>query len=144
MIVAVLVVQLFIRPTVFGAEGDTSVDLITGTMAQGLGFLSAALATGMSALGAGVAVAAAAPISSALRTGEEIYVNACTTCHSIGLAGAPKFADASTWGVRPDKGIAALTMSVKNGLNGMPPKGMCMDCSEDELSSAVQHMLDSL
>ena len=56
------------------------------------------------------AVAAAAPISSALRTGEEIYVNACTTCHSIGLAGAPKFADASTWGVRPDKGIAALTM----------------------------------
>ena len=90
------------------------------------------------------AVAAAAPISSALRSGEEIYVNACATCHSIGLAGAPKFADASTWGVRPDKGIAALTMSVKNGLNGMPPKGMCMDCSEDELSSAVQYMLDSL
>ena len=90
------------------------------------------------------AVAAAAPISSALRTGEVVYVNACATCHSIGLAGAPKFADASTWGVRPDKGIAALTMSVKNGLNGMPPKGMCMDCSEDELSSAVQHMLDSL
>jgi len=61
VIVAVLVIQLFIKPTVFGAEGDTPVDLITGTMAQGLGFLSAALATGMSALGAGVAVAAAAP-----------------------------------------------------------------------------------
>jgi len=90
------------------------------------------------------AVVAAAPISSALRTGQEVYVNACATCHSIGLAGAPKFADASTWGARPDKGIAALTMSVKNGLNGMPPKGMCMDCSEDELSSAVQYMLDSL
>ena len=37
------------------------------------------------------AVAAASPISSALRSGEEIYVNACATCHSIGLAGAPKF-----------------------------------------------------
>jgi len=60
IIVGVLVVQLFISPTVFGAEGD-AVDLMTGTMAQGLGFLSAALATGMSALGAGVAVAAAAP-----------------------------------------------------------------------------------
>jgi V/A-type H+/Na+-transporting ATPase subunit K len=60
IIVGVLVVQLFISPTVFGAEGDV-VDLMTGTMAQGLGFLSAALATGMSALGAGVAVAAAAP-----------------------------------------------------------------------------------
>ncbi|MBN2504021.1 MAG: ATPase [Bacilli bacterium] len=32
-----------------------------GSIAQGLGFLSAALATGMSALGAGIAVAAAAP-----------------------------------------------------------------------------------
>jgi V/A-type H+/Na+-transporting ATPase subunit K len=60
IITGVLVVQLFISPTVFGAEGDV-VDLMTGTMAQGLGFLSAALATGMSALGAGVAVAAAAP-----------------------------------------------------------------------------------
>ena len=34
---------------------------ITGTIAQGLGFLAAALATGMSALGGGIAVAAAAP-----------------------------------------------------------------------------------
>ena len=35
--------------------------VITGTIAQGLGFLAAALATGLSALGAGIAVAAAAP-----------------------------------------------------------------------------------
>ena len=34
---------------------------ITGTIAQGLGFLAAALATGLSALGAGIAVAADAP-----------------------------------------------------------------------------------
>ncbi|MBN2299893.1 MAG: ATPase [Acholeplasmataceae bacterium] len=60
IIVLVFVVQLFVRQTVFGAEGDV-VDLMTGTIAQGLGFLSAALATGMSALGAGVAVAASAP-----------------------------------------------------------------------------------
>ena len=35
--------------------------VITGTIAQGLGFVAAALATGLSALGAGIAVAAAAP-----------------------------------------------------------------------------------
>ena len=46
--------------TVFAAE-DTPVGVITGTMAQGLGFLSAALSTGVSAMGAGIAVAAAAP-----------------------------------------------------------------------------------
>ncbi len=60
IVVAVFVVQLFIKSTVYGAVGDP-VDLMTGTIAQGLGFLSAALATGMSALGAGIAVAAAAP-----------------------------------------------------------------------------------
>lgn len=34
---------------------------MTGTIAQGLGFVAASLSTGMSALGAGIAVAAAAP-----------------------------------------------------------------------------------
>jgi len=46
-------------PRVFAA--DTPVTTITGTLAQGLGFLSAALSTGISAMGAGIAVAAAAP-----------------------------------------------------------------------------------
>ena len=82
--------------------------------------------------------------SSGSRSGEDVYSGACATCHNIGLAGAPKFADASSWGARPDKGIEALTASVKNGLNGMPAMGMCMDCSDDELSLAVQHMLDSI
>ena len=92
----------------------------------------------------GTAVTEAAVSTSGSRGGEEVYTNACATCHNIGLAGAPKFADASSWGARPDKGIEALTASVKNGLNGMPAMGMCMDCSDDELSSAVQHMLDSI
>ncbi|MFA5742152.1 MAG: ATP synthase subunit C, partial [Candidatus Izemoplasmatales bacterium] len=34
---------------------------ITGTLAQGLGFMSAALVTGISGLGAAIAIAAAAP-----------------------------------------------------------------------------------
>ena len=92
----------------------------------------------------GTAVTETVVSTSGSRGGEEVYTNACATCHNIGLAGAPKFADASSWGARPDKGIEALTASVKNGLNGMPAMGMCMDCSDDELSSAVQHMLDSI
>lgn len=50
---------LFAGMGVFAEEG--TVAAITGTMAQGLGFIAAALATGMSSLGAGIAVAAAAP-----------------------------------------------------------------------------------
>lgn len=60
VIVFVFVIQLFTSPALAAAEG-TVIESITGTMAQGLGFLSAALSTGMSALGAGIAVAAAAP-----------------------------------------------------------------------------------
>ena len=44
----------------FAVDGEI-VDLMTGSLAQGLGFVSAALATGLSSLGAGIAVAAAAP-----------------------------------------------------------------------------------
>lgn len=47
---------------VFAAEEAIStVDQMSGSNAQGMGFLAAALATGLSALGAGIAVAAGAP-----------------------------------------------------------------------------------
>lgn len=61
VIAFVFLFQLFNGFSVLGAEGDPVVDLMTGTLAQGLGFISAALSTGLSALGAGIAVAAAAP-----------------------------------------------------------------------------------
>ncbi|MFV0380582.1 MAG: ATP synthase subunit C [Anaerorhabdus sp.] len=43
------------------AQAETVTNPMTGTIAQGLGFIAAALATSCSALGAGIAVAAAAP-----------------------------------------------------------------------------------
>ena len=55
---AVLLALVIATGNVSAAEEVAS---ITGTIAQGLGFLAAALATGFSALGAGIAVAAAAP-----------------------------------------------------------------------------------
>lgn len=62
VVLLVIVMQMLIPLDVFAEETEeTTLDLMTGTLAQGLGFISAALATGMSALGAGIAVAAAAP-----------------------------------------------------------------------------------
>lgn len=46
-------------PTVFAADSEVTAPV--RTLADGLGFISAALATGLSSLGAGIAVAAAAP-----------------------------------------------------------------------------------
>jgi len=42
-------------------EAADPVDLLTGTLAQGLGFIAASITTGFSTIGAGIAVAAAAP-----------------------------------------------------------------------------------
>jgi cytochrome c5 len=78
------------------------------------------------------------------RSGLDVYNSACGTCHSIGLAGAPKFGNKISWGSRTDKGVDALVLSVINGLNGMPPKGLCMDCTDGEISSAVNYMLSEL
>ncbi len=78
------------------------------------------------------------------RTGKEIYESSCATCHGIGLAGAPKFGDKFSWGDRADEDLDHLVGTVTTGLNGMPPMGLCMDCSGEELTEAVQYMLDSL
>ena len=79
-----------------------------------------------------------------MRSGEEIYEVACTTCHAIGLAGAPLFGNKVIWGERANKDLAVLVETVTNGLGGMPPMGMCMDCSQEELTNSVQYMLDAL
>jgi len=78
------------------------------------------------------------------RTGEEVYGSACQTCHGIGLAGAPMFGERISWGERANKDIDKLVETVTIGLNGMPPMGMCMDCTQEELTSSVQYMLDAL
>ena len=78
------------------------------------------------------------------RTGKEIYGTACKTCHGIGLAGAPMFGEKISWGERANKDLDKLVETVTNGLNGMPPMGMCMDCTQEELTSSVQYMLDAL
>jgi len=88
---------------------------------------------------------AAAPVAAASaepRTGAQVYDTKCATCHATGAAGAPKFADAAAWAPRIGKGIDTLYTSALSGLNGMPAKGLCMDCSDDELKAAVDHMVE--
>ncbi len=71
---------------------------------------------------------------------EEKYNKSCTTCHAAGIAGAPKTGDVEAWKPRMDKGMDALVASVNNGLNAMPPKGMCMDCSDDDYKALIEYM----
>ncbi len=76
--------------------------------------------------------------------GQKRYEVSCALCHAGGLAGAPKFADKAAWASRTNKGIETLVKSVINGLNAMPPRGGCTNCSDEELKMAVQYMLDKV
>jgi cytochrome c5 len=31
-----------------------------------------------------------------------------------------------------------------NGINAMPPRGTCADCSDDEIKAAIEHMTEGL
>jgi cytochrome c5 len=38
------------------------------------------------------------------------------------------------------KGMDVLVQSVNNGLNAMPPKGMCFDCTDDDYKALIEYM----
>ncbi|WHI51081.1 cytochrome c5 family protein [Microbulbifer sp. MLAF003] len=91
------------------------------------------------------AAVAAAPegASGGERSGESVYNASCTTCHAMGIAGAPKFGDAAAWAPRIAKGMDTLYTNAIKGINAMPPKGLCMDCSDGEIKAAVDYMVDN-
>lgn len=68
------------------------------------------------------------------------YDKSCAFCHASGAAGAPKVGDAAAWKPRLAKGPDALLKSAKNGLNAMPPKGMCNDCTDAEFKAMIQYL----
>ena len=93
------------------------------------------------AVNVGEVASASGGAAAAARSGEQVYNATCMACHGTGAAGAPKVGDKDAWGPRKDKGIDTLLDHAVNGFNAMPPKGTCMDCSEDELKAAIEHML---
>ncbi len=58
-----------------------------------------------------------------LRSGEEVFKAQCTTCHTPGAAGAPKFGDAAAWAPRIATGFDALVNSALKGKGAMPAQG---------------------
>lgn len=74
--------------------------------------------------------------------GQKIYEQYCATCHSTGLAGAPRFQSSEDWASRmKEKNIEGLTKTAIQGINAMPAKGTCMSCSEADIRAAVEYML---
>ena len=91
---------------------------------------------------ADTAMAAAGDAASAgPKSGEEIYNGSCMACHATGAAGAPKLGDAAVWAPRIATGIDAMLAVAIKGKGAMPPKGLCMACSDEELQGAIEYMV---
>ena len=67
----------------------------------------------------------------------------CQACHNYGVAGAPKTGDVAAWADRLTKGIETVYANAINGIGGMPAKGTCMDCSDDEIIATIDYMLEN-
>jgi len=92
---------------------------------------------------AGQAAVAAAPVAEGGRAGDAIYNSSCVACHSSGVAGAPKLGDAVAWAGRIAQGIEAVYANAIKGIRGMPPRGTCMDCSDDEIKATIDYILEN-
>lgn len=105
------------------------------------------LAIGLLA-GTGTSLAAAADASAKPPlTGEQVYRNVCSACHSPpGAGGAPALGNAEAWAPRIAQGMDTLIEHALKGFVGkagvMPRKGERPDLSDDEVISAVQYMVE--
>ncbi len=99
------------------------------------------------------------------KSGKEIFDNYCTICHSPAMASmfnAPAAHDINMWNVRKNdafnraivkkssiKSVTGsekeeyilnelLTTAINGTVKGMPPKGTCMECTDEELKSVIK------
>ena len=85
-----------------------------------------------------------APVVAAARTGDQVYNVGCVACHATGAAGAPKTGDSGAWAARVEKGMETLVKNAINGYNAMPARGLCADCSDQEIADSVAYMVNAL
>jgi len=100
-------------------------------------FDAAAVAERLQPVGA-VQVKDASDLST-LKTGEQVFAAQCTTCHTAGLVGAPKFGDADAWAPRIKTGYDALLHSALAGKGQMGAQGGG-DFTDLEVGRAVVYM----
>ena len=74
--------------------------------------------------------------------GKAIYERYCFSCHAAGTAGAPKLGDTQAWETRLANGEDHLLRTTIDGIPpGMPARGLCSGCSDEELVSAIDYIL---
>ena len=83
-------------------------------------------------------------IKGAENEGEQIVQHFCASCHApkpmIEL-GAPKIGQDEEWAFRFRQGIKVLLDHTEEGINAMPARGGCFECSDEQLILALLALL---
>jgi cytochrome c5 len=91
-----------------------------------------------------VDAAPATPVADLPKSGEEAFGKICTTCHTAGLAGAPKMGDKAAWAPRIAQGKDTLYKHAINGFSGeagvMPARGGT-NWPDELIKLTVDHMV---
>lgn len=70
----------------------------------------------------------------------QVYDGSCKLCHTNPASGAPLTGDHKAWAPRVAQGTDTLLDHTINGYQGMPPMGMCMQCSEEDFTALIEFM----
>lgn len=73
-----------------------------------------------------------------------IYDKNCKLCHASGLAGAPKFRNKKDWQARISQGLDVMTKKAVQGFKAMPPKGNCLNCSNEDIQKTIEYMIETI
>jgi cytochrome c5 len=73
-------------------------------------------------------------------SGESTYQKVCASCHTPGVAGAPKLGDQAKWAALIKEGQVQITAHGYVGVRGMPAKGGKPDLSVSDFAASVVYM----
>ncbi len=83
--------------------------------------------------------------AASLKSGQEVYVAVCASCHDSGAAGAPKVGDKAAWAARLSEGMGLLYLHSLKGYHGkagvMPARGGRADLSVELVKQSVDYMV---
>ncbi|MCE0722165.1 MULTISPECIES: c-type cytochrome [Legionella] len=78
-----------------------------------------------------------------LDRGKQVYFTACVICHQDGAMSAPLLGSSASWYERlKSSGLTGLYRHAIDGFNFMPVKGACVTCSDNDIISAVDFILN--
>lgn len=83
-------------------------------------------------------------ISGVPNEGSQIVAHFCASCHAahpLISMGAPRIANTQDWQPRLKQGLKSLFSHVDQGINAMPPRGGCFECTDTQLLLAIKSML---